>query len=95
VVRIVKKEAVRMVTPPVLPDASHQMGRIPLMNDYDVGAAQRIVEIQSLRAVENASQVRICSTKFVNCATTLLSNKILAAPTVLRFKDPYLMIARY
>src|SRR5687768_8797618 len=64
-------------------DAPDEVRIIPLMHNDHVGAVQHFIEVDSVRPVKRAAQVRIGGVKLVNGPFTTLLAQIAQAPVVL------------
>ena len=93
VVGVVKKEFVAAGFGPVFANPSNEFWIIPLVDDHDIGIAQRAIEIQSLEVVADRMQKRETVFEFANGPTAVLRNEVGQTPAVTRLVDGNIVTA--
>jgi hypothetical protein len=92
VVGIVEEEG-KAVPPAGLADAAHQLGRVPLMNEHQVGVAEGDVEIQVGRVVGAGEEVGVEIVEAAQRREAVLLNEVSQAPVVQSLVDQHLVPA--
>ena len=88
VVGVVEEQRIAAVAPAVPAQAAHQLGRVPLVDQHQVGAVQGAVEVERRQVVEMAREVRIDAAEAgERRLAPLLREQVGAAPAVARLLD--------
>src|SRR5438105_3180084 len=85
--RVMEVKQVGAMFAVVFPDAPYEIGRIPFVDEHDIGVAQHVVHIQRWLKVKNAADKRISFARRIDGLTAVLLDEIAAAPSVARFEN--------
>ena len=91
-VGVVKEQSVVVVLGPVPPDARHQVGLVPFVDEHKIGVLQDRVQIDGV-VIASALQTRIAAVKLDDGPLPVVGLQVAAAPTLHRLVDAYVMAA--
>jgi hypothetical protein len=92
VVCVVKEEAEARIGGTILADSADQRVRVPLVNDYDIGALQSGGEIERGLVIETALQMGVRPGKLLH-SFAIFGEQVFEAPTTTGLEDLHVMAA--
>src|SRR5690606_13860309 len=87
VVRVVEEELVTAPSPTMLADPPYELAVGPLMDDHEIRARERLVEVGAVLGIELARKPWIRAPEAFDRRRAVGLDEILAAPSMLRLED--------